>query len=70
MPAVVGASQRLPRISKKTQLHVQQLKGLGVFLVDGLLTRVEAERLVAYAETKGFDNHSSRGPAHGEVSQA
>ena len=71
MPAVAAYHRdKVPRISKKTHLQLQRLKGVEVFLVDGLLTHAEAQRMVAYAEGKGFEHQSSRGPAHGEVSQA
>ena len=70
MPAcTANRKDKLPRISKKTHLQLQQLKGLEVFLLDGVLTPAEAERLIAYAEGKGFEHQSSRGPAHGEVGQ-
>ena len=70
MPAcTANRKDKLPRISKKAHLQLQQLKGLEVFVVDGVLSPAEAKNLVAYAEGKGFEHQSSRGPAHGEVGQ-
>jgi len=66
MLAIVKNPQKLSGLAQPNTTSVM-LGRLACLQIPGCLTRQEAEKFVAAAESAGFQHSTSRGPAYGEV---